>query len=85
MNSIKTTYSFFLDKQNTKTQSLATPYDSNDVTKQIKQFIQPKMDLELSRIDYTLIGITESNNVKLLPSSGYKKQQKVSLIEYHRN
>lgn len=41
MNSIKTTYSFFLDKQkqNTKTQSLATPYDSNDVTKQIKQFI----------------------------------------------
>lgn len=43
------------------------------------------MDLELSRIDYTLIGITESNNVKLLPSSGYKKQQKVSLIEYHRN
>lgn len=35
------------------------------------------MELELSRIDYTVTGITSPKCMKLLPSSGPKEQQKV--------
>lgn len=34
------------------------------------------MELELYRIDYTIVGVTASNCMKLLPSS-FKESQKV--------
>lgn len=36
-----------------------------------------KMELELSRVDYTLVGVTSNNCMKLLPGSGLKDPQKV--------
>lgn len=37
------------------------------------------MELELSRVDYTLVGVTSSNCMKLLPGSGLKDPQKVNI------
>lgn len=36
------------------------------------------MELQLSRVDYTVVGVTNKNCVKLLPPSTPKEQQKVS-------
>lgn len=42
------------------------------------------MELELSRIDYTIVGLTSPNCMKLLPS-GPKQQQKVNfLLKYSK-
>lgn len=38
-----------------------------------------KMELELSRVDYTIVGLTYPNCLKLLPSPGPKYQQKVTM------
>jgi hypothetical protein len=44
------------------------------------------MELELSRVDYTLVGITAPQTMKLLPSIGTGMMQKVTvkfmLLEY---
>lgn len=35
------------------------------------------MDLELTRVDYTIVGITDVNCLQLLPNAYPKEQQKV--------
>lgn len=40
------------------------------------------MELELSRVDYTLVGVTSNNCMKLLPGSGLKEPQKVNPFNY---
>ncbi|KAJ4432478.1 hypothetical protein ANN_21097, partial [Periplaneta americana] len=41
----------------------------------------PKMELELSRVDYTLVGITSPQTMKLLPSIGLRMMQKVAVAD----
>lgn len=38
------------------------------------------MDYDLSRIDYTICGITYPDTLRILPPSGTKLQQKVSKL-----
>lgn len=40
-------------------------------------FVSHIMELELSRVDYTLVGITAPQTMKLLPSIGTRMMQKV--------
>jgi Bardet-Biedl syndrome 7 protein len=44
--------------------------------KQLHTFLFIKMELELTRVDYTLVGITLQNSLKLLPTKKAKEQQK---------
>jgi hypothetical protein len=37
------------------------------------------MELELSRVDYTLVGITAPQTMKLLPNIGTRMMQKVTV------
>jgi hypothetical protein len=37
------------------------------------------MELELSRVDYTLVGITAPQTMQLLPSIGTRMMQKVTV------
>lgn len=39
------------------------------------------MELELSRMDYTLVGITAPQTMKLLPSMGTRMMQKVTVAD----
>ncbi|KAJ3657514.1 hypothetical protein Zmor_009310 [Zophobas morio] len=39
------------------------------------------MELELSRVDYTIVGITSTNCLKLLPPSAAKETQKVAVAD----
>lgn len=39
-----------------------------------------KMELELSRVDYTIVGITSSNCMRLLPQANPQETQKVSRL-----
>ncbi|XP_030747216.1 Bardet-Biedl syndrome 7 protein homolog [Sitophilus oryzae] len=39
------------------------------------------MELQLSRVDYTVIGVTTKNCLKLLPSNNLKEQQKVAVAD----
>ncbi|RZB77484.1 Bardet-Biedl syndrome 7 protein -like, partial [Asbolus verrucosus] len=39
------------------------------------------MELELSRVDYTIIGITSTNCLRLLPPNGSKEPQKVAVAD----
>lgn len=42
-----------------------------------------KMDLELTRVDYTIIGITDVNCLQLLPSLYPKEQQRVRACVFY--
>jgi hypothetical protein len=44
---------------------------------QIPFYVFYTMELELSRVDYTLVGITAPQTMKLLPSTGTRMMQKV--------
>lgn len=41
------------------------------------------MELELSRVDYHLVGVTSPGCMKILPGSGLKEPQKVGKYFYH--